>query len=109
MKKLNNEEMMMVSGAGNFADKSSGGRVSNDSRGGRGDRRGTMSERVKSCNDGIIGGTLAGSLGGVPGMAVGMVGGAIAGGCFRNESSSSNNNNGKGSGGAQNYGAQCKW
>lgn len=113
MKKLNNEEMMMVSGAGSFADKSSGGRVSNDSRGGRGDRSGTGGAPKTCANDigvGMIKGAITGITRGPGGVMAGAaVGGRIAASqCEKNGNAAGGGGKGSGSGGG-NYGAQCNW
>lgn len=87
MKTLSVKEMVHVSDAGNFPDKSTGGRLDKNNNCSRNRTKGGYisagKNYVVSCNERII-----------VGMNEGVAGGAIAGGCFsvRNASSSGNDN-----------------
>ncbi|MEA5101053.1 hypothetical protein [Pantoea sp. S18] len=108
MKMLNLQEMEMVSGAGNFSDKSTGGRVNSDSNGGR--AGGAPSTCANQVGMGAIIGTVGAIALGPAGMgavAVGAATGALSGGL------SCNNSPYGGSGGnnstSNNIGGQCTW
>ncbi|MBP2197369.1 hypothetical protein [Pantoea cypripedii] len=114
MKTLNIQEMDMVSGAGNFADKSTGGRVDNDSRGGRGG--GAPSSCANQVGMGAILGTIGAIAMGPVGMgavAAGAGMGALTGGLGCNNSpyggNGNNGGNSSGNSSSNNIGGQCHW
>ncbi|NIF22684.1 hypothetical protein [Candidatus Pantoea multigeneris] len=113
MKTLNLAEMEQVSGAGNFADKSSGGRVSDDSRGGR---RGGKGGAPQSCNNNVGAGAIIGAIGGalmgpvgMGAVAVGAVTGGLGASLSCNNSPYGGNGGNNRNTGSNNYGAQCRW
>ncbi|MBD9644419.1 hypothetical protein IB231_12395 [Pantoea sp. PNT02] len=111
MKTLNLKEMEMVSGAGNFSDKSTGGRVNSDSNGGRsGGAGGAPSTCANQVGMGAIIGTIGAIALGPAGMgavAVGAATGALSGGLSCNNSPYGGN--GGNNSGSNNIGGQCTW
>lgn len=111
MRVLTLQEMEAVSGAGNFADKSTGGRVNRDSNGGR--KGGAPSTCANNVGVGLVLGTISGIAFGPAGMgavAVGATLGGLKGGLSCNNSPyGGNGGNGSNKGGSNNIGGQCNW
>lgn len=108
MKTLNVQEMAMVSGAGNFSDKSTGGRVNSDSNGGR------SGGAPSTCGNQVGMGAIIGTIGaialgpaGMGAVAVGAVVGGVSGGLSCNNSPYGGN--GGNNNGSNNIGGQCTW
>jgi hypothetical protein len=107
MKTLSVEEMMMVSGAGNYADKHGMGNPKGSSNSNNNGNPRYNDPGVANCNKAIlIGGILGAAGGGAVGAALGIAGAALGSDC--STSSSSNNNSGSRNG-SSSIGGQCRW
>jgi len=109
MRELTLQQMEAVSGAGNFSDKSTGGRVNSDSNGGRrGGAPNTCANQVgMGATIGIIGAIALGPVG-MGAVAVGAAVGGLSGGLSCNNSPYGGNG-GNNRDSSNNIGGQCSW
>ncbi|WP_370521097.1 hypothetical protein [Pantoea sp. BAV 3049] len=104
MMQLSVSQLTMVGGTGNFADKSTGGRVDSNSNGGCGGA-------PKSCANDVGAAAIIGAILGIPAGPAGMIAGAVGTGVVTGIGSCNNSpyNRNSNSSGGPNYGGQCNW
>lgn len=107
MRTLSNDEMKIISGAGNYSDKFGPGGRKNNSSNNKGNPR-YSDPGVADCNRAIVVGGVLGALGGgMVGAGLGVAGAALGGDCVKSASSTNNNSGNRNSNNS--IGGQCRW